>query len=489
MSETQRILALSHRALARGEQVCLATVVRVEGSAYRKPGARMLVTTGGERAGTISGGCLETEVSRKAWWLTAKGAHIGRYSSFADEDGSTPYGLGCGGTVSLLLEQGEPARAVLAAMERVVSTRQPAIVVTSLGQVEGESLRDLADVRAAQRRPAGTLAVLGVSSLRALEGVSVSSSPEIFDTPGPGDWEVLYLRPGSNESRSNGSISMGGSGGVTKGSFAGQAVFSLDPGLDPELEAAARVAMTHRRSCLLTSRLLPLTGEALQSNHPAEAPAYLVEYLAPPPAVTIFGAGDDAQPIAELAQTLGWRVTIADGRAHLARRDRFPQAAEVRVLDYADPALRAACGMPRETGPTGQSSAGDPQAFSNQGHAQGLQAAEALVSDEIAIILTHSYEQDRALLAALLPRRLRYLGILGPRHRTDRLLTEVAPALGFSIDEALGRLHSPIGLDLGASDPATVALSIVAEIQAVLQGRAVHVARAAEPLAFLLAGD
>ena len=62
MGETAQILALWRRAQAHGEQVCLATVVHVEGSSYRKPGARMLITSGGERAGTISGGCLEAEV-------------------------------------------------------------------------------------------------------------------------------------------------------------------------------------------------------------------------------------------------------------------------------------------------------------------------------------------------------------------------------------------------------------------------------------------
>jgi xanthine/CO dehydrogenase XdhC/CoxF family maturation factor len=100
-----------------------------------------------------------------------------------------------------------------------------------------------------------------------------------------------------------------------------------------------------------------------------------------------------------------------------------------------------------------------------------------LPDDEIAVILTHSYEQDRALLAALLPRDLRYLGILGPRHRTARLLNEVTPLIDLSVAEAFERLHSPIGLDLGAGDPSSVALSIVAEIQAVLHGRRVQVMR------------
>ncbi len=95
MQEAQRILDLSKRARSRGEQMYLATVVHVQGSSYRKPGARMLVTAGGERAGTISGGCLEAEVGRKIAWLTVGGAFIARYSSsFDDENEGVPYGAG-----------------------------------------------------------------------------------------------------------------------------------------------------------------------------------------------------------------------------------------------------------------------------------------------------------------------------------------------------------------------------------------------------------
>ena len=81
MAEMENLVALWRRAKARGEDVYLATVFHVQGSSYRKPGARMLVTSSGERAGTISGGCLEAEVSRKIRWLTRDGATIETYKS------------------------------------------------------------------------------------------------------------------------------------------------------------------------------------------------------------------------------------------------------------------------------------------------------------------------------------------------------------------------------------------------------------------------
>jgi len=66
---------------------------------------------------------------------------------------------------------------------------------------------------------------------------------------------------------------------------------------------------------------------------------------------------------------------------------------------------------------------------------------------------------------------LKYLGILGPRQRTERLAGEIAPGLGCTAGDCIARLHSPVGLDLGGHSPAAIALSIAAELQAVLSGR------------------
>ncbi|MGB9145685.1 MAG: XdhC family protein, partial [Acidobacteriaceae bacterium] len=91
---------------------------------------------------------------------------------------------------------------------------------------------------------------------------------------------------------------------------------------------------------------------------------------------------------------------------------------------------------------------------------------------DAAVVMTHSYEQDREILRALLPRPLRYLGILGPRRRTQHLVDALAPELDLSPESCLERLHTPVGLDIGAHSPATIALSIAAELQAVFSGRA-----------------
>ena len=159
-----------------------------------------------------------------------------------------------------------------------------------------------------------------------------------------------------------------------------------------------------------------------------------LEVLPPPQPLIIFGAGHDAPPLVRLAKDLGWHVTIADARAAYATSERFPQADVVLVC----PPEEAASRLP-------------------------LDGRTAVV------LMTHNYLHDRTLLEQWLPSPVRYLGVLGPKRRTERLLGEMPT--GLVTDEALSRLHSPVGLDIGADTPELIALSIIAGIQAVAAGR------------------
>jgi xanthine/CO dehydrogenase XdhC/CoxF family maturation factor len=185
------------------------------------------------------------------------------------------------------------------------------------------------------------------------------------------------------------------------------------------------------------SRLASLartTGEAntISISLGNETWEVFLESLLPPQRLVIFGAGDDARPLVRMAHLLGWCVTVADGRAWLAQAARFPEA--LQVLALSD---------------------------------NGSNFEQLHLSDRDAVaLLTHSFEQDRNLLSKLLPLELSYLGLLGARHRSRLLLTETASQLGWSPEEALQRVHAPIGLDLGGDSPEAVALAILAEIQA-----------------------
>src|SRR6202453_5408108 len=122
MTDLVRILALWRELEAAGADYVLASVVAVEGPSYRKPGALMLLTADGRRGGTVSGGCLEAEVTSRAWWLTANGPTIQRYST-ADDDGDRPFGSGCGGVIYLLLERRKTAAPLLAALDQAFQQR------------------------------------------------------------------------------------------------------------------------------------------------------------------------------------------------------------------------------------------------------------------------------------------------------------------------------------------------------------------------------
>jgi xanthine dehydrogenase accessory factor len=356
--EMERLVELWKRAKSRGEDVYLATAVHVQGSSYRKPGARMLVTSGGERAGTISGGCLEADVSRKIAWLTQNGPSLQCYkSSFDDDDEGVPYGLGCGGTIWVLMEAGETVDAVLDAIRVALERRTAAVVVSSLSE-------DL---------PHRTLVV----------------AEDEVDGP-------------------------------TASAFV------------PFPTEQVKRALSEQRTV------------ASSSGDSSPLPQYICMPIQPSPRLHVFGAGDDAQPIVRFGAELGWEVTVADGRAHLLRSERFPQARHLNLLKFSN-------------------------TFSSL-QTRDLESDHGVSDGDCAVILTHSYEQDRALLKALVLRPLQYLGILGPLHRTRRLLDSICGELGLSMEECLARLHAPVGLNIGSGTPAVIALSIVAEIQAEIAG-------------------
>src|SRR5258707_4935112 len=109
MQNLRQILAAAERLTSTGGEGVIATVVKVEGSTYRRPGARLLVTRGGEWVGGVSGGCVEGDLVRKAWWRTEDGPALVTYDSTADDETAWQLGLGCNGVVHVLLERLTPA--------------------------------------------------------------------------------------------------------------------------------------------------------------------------------------------------------------------------------------------------------------------------------------------------------------------------------------------------------------------------------------------
>jgi xanthine/CO dehydrogenase XdhC/CoxF family maturation factor len=172
------------------------------------------------------------------------------------------------------------------------------------------------------------------------------------------------------------------------------------------------------------------------------------DYRPARPALGIFGAGDDAQPLLRLGKELGWFVSVADGRSRLPTRERFPLADDLFILP-----IEEIPGMVMD---------------------RPLTPFVRLRVEDAAVVMTHSFEQDSKILACLLALESppAYIGVLGPQRRTRELLAESARllnlpagAIALQADRWLIQLHAPTGLDLGAESPETIALSVIAEIQ------------------------
>jgi xanthine dehydrogenase accessory factor len=154
----------------------------------------------------------------------------------------------------------------------------------------------------------------------------------------------------------------------------------------------------------------------------------LIEPVLPAETVFLFGAGHVAQPTARLAAFVGFRVRVVDDRAEFANAERFPEAEEIRVVTDFASALKGA--------------AIDRSAF--------------------IVIVTRGHMHDKTVLTQALRTEAAYIGMIGSRRKRDHIFNELLKQ-GFTQAD-LNRVHSPIGLDIGAETPEEIALSIVAEM-------------------------
>jgi len=168
------------------------------------------------------------------------------------------------------------------------------------------------------------------------------------------------------------------------------------------------------------------------------------DVLLPPPKLLVCGAGEDARPLVALAASVGFRVIVADHRAAHLTAELLPEAQRL-ILRRAEEAGE----IPTD-------------------------------ADTYAIVKTHSLKEDIAWVRRLIRTEVPYVGILGPRARTRRILEEVAA-------EGDDRVFGPVGLDLGADGAEQVSVSAVAELLAARARREpVHLR---DRLAAMHAGD
>jgi xanthine/CO dehydrogenase XdhC/CoxF family maturation factor len=133
MKEINDIIRAFEAARQEGRQAALATVVHVDGSSYRRPGARMLVTDEGRLTGAISGGCLEGDALRKALLALSRGTSmLVTYDTMDEDDAKLGIGLGCNGIIQVLFEPIDPAdsKNPIELLKLAAAERQHAVLVT-----------------------------------------------------------------------------------------------------------------------------------------------------------------------------------------------------------------------------------------------------------------------------------------------------------------------------------------------------------------------
>ena len=353
MKEFKSILTAYHKISFAERQAALATVVKVRGSSYRSPGARMLITDDGNWVGSISGGCLEGDALRKARQVMTSGVpKTVTYDTREESNQNLGIGLGCNGVIDVLIEPITAHKNSILFFKQLVEKNQPAALATVFQGLSciGETLLITEEK-----------SIVSQVSNQALSDLIAEDLLNVFNT-----------------------------------------------------------RVSHAKAFLVSG---------------IEYEVFL-ELIQPSVSLLIFGGGFDARPVSQLAKSLGWSVEVTDECvAHIAPLF-FPEADKLSLCqrDFIDRDFK-------------------------------------ITPFTACVLMSHNYEYDRDVLKKIIQTESPYIGILGPRKRFDKMLEEFKRDRFELTDEQMQRIHSPIGLDIGAEAPDEIALAIVAEIQSKFSNR------------------
>lgn len=347
-------------------KAALATVVRVEGSSYRRTGARMLIMDNGNWIGGISGGCLEGDALKRARLaIAAARPTLVTYDTTEDDAYQIGVGLGCNGIIDVLIAPLNPA------------TPGPIDMLTQCAQATRQ-----------------THILLTVTRL--MDGDANKLPTQSHGQPKPRQGDMIRYE--DRESLT---------------------VFG-DEAVENQLEQTIRKYISKGKSASV--QLDTATGQSLE---------VFVEIIPPVPHVILMGQQYDAIPLVKIISELGWQCTVIAN----------PQKVTQTLFASANAIV-------------------PPDEFDS-----------LTFDDHTAIVLmAHDFKTDKANLPKALATGIPFVGILGPRVRSERMVSELA---GDGVIVSLGdaRIHAPVGVDIGAASPEEISLSIVAEIRAALSGR------------------
>ena len=419
MNQIADILKLAREAQQQQVDAVLATVVRTEGSAYRRAGAMMLICEDGRSVGMISGGCLEPHIIKRAFWLTRDGANVQVYQTGDDieyaENGNVRasvseegfdfnrgsdnkgtdnkydeqdidldelnFGLGCNGRVHVLFERLATAMSLLNVISQVRQSQQPVTVATL-----------------------------------------IRSTIHFNNQHNPNSELQIGLRLNLDNYIKLGKLT------------------AIDANNSDKVVSNASSTVIHAVDVLAKYQIFDNSAKYIKVDGEEGTTEWFVQRLEPQIRLLICGAGNDVMPLVTMAKLQDWHVTVVDSRAQYATQQRFPQADRVMVLALND-----------------------------------SDTLLKLSKNAAVALMSHSLSQDRARLGVLLEHanHYKYLGQLGPRYRTERLIEEIStrftnPA---SLNLGIKKLHYPIGYKLGGDGPEALALGIMAQVNAVVHNQ------------------
>ncbi len=354
MKEIKAIIQAFEEAEKNGEQTALATVVKVVGSSYRRPGARMLVTENGVLTGAISGGCLEGDALKKAQLvMLKKQSMVVTYDTTDEDDAKFGVGLGCNGIIHILIEPIDPHQEhhPITLLKACLEDREPKVLATFF------------DLNQQRKPQVGT----------------------------------CWLKSSQAFINSN----------------------ALPTGFSQRLTSMADRVFAEKKSWIA----------------PLEHQQVFLELIEAPLHFVVVGAGNDAIPLTQMANVLGWEVTLIDGRENHANTNRFPHLNTIKVMESE-------------------------------------KVVDALKLDKrtAMILMTHNFNYELQVLKDLLPISIPYVGILGPKKKLLKMVENLEKSGKKLSEEDKDKLYGPAGLNLGAEAPEEIALSIISEVKAVLAG-------------------
>ena len=359
MKEIREIINAYNKARKNEKRLALATLVHLNGSSYRRPGARMIVDEEGQLTGAISGGCLEGDALRKAvFCIHTQIPKLVVYDTSDEEDATIGIQLGCSGIIQVLFEpinENDPLNPI-ELLKKAIQKRQNTVLVT------------------------------------------------------------LYAPQ------------------IKKGDIVGTSILLEESGEFHNNSSFQFVPKTLMQDIKDTLTIKKSSFKSYQQNdHTFNA---FLSFISPPISLVIVGAGNDAIPLQSIAETLGWEVTIVDGRHTYAKIERFSSACQIIV-------------------------------------SKPEKVLQQIPIDEktVFVLMTHNYNYDYAILKALLDKNVTYIGALGPKKKLDNMITDLKAENIFLNERQKNILYGPVGLELGAETPAEIALSITAEIMSVMHNK------------------